>query len=262
MGEEIGKTLYHLNDYTISAYYRIDPEYTELNSNGNFIWTFSNTDDAMTRPTGYIIGSLKNLSNSITPGNYTAASGNQTVAFNENALKGNWHHIAYVQNGTSGTLYLDGMPVIPGDITNTPASALKRAGRTGTQFNWIGRSNYVADVYLRNTLVYDFRLYKKALNDFEILATELNVAEQIEKLELAFAALPDASSVQELKNVPYLIQQTEGAIRIVGLKGTERVVVSDVSGRIYNASTKDTYRLNPGIYIIKIDNYGAKIAVK
>lgn len=262
MGEEIGKTLYHLNDYTISAYYRIDPEYTELNSNGNFIWTFSNTDDAMTRPTGYIIGSLKNLSNSITPGNYTAASGNQTVAFNENALKGNWHHIAYVQNGTSGTLYLDGMPVIPGDITNTPASALKRAGRTGTQFNWIGRSNYVADVYLRNTLVYDFRLYKKALNDFEILATELNVAEQIEKLELAFAALPDASSVQELKNAPYLIQQTEGAIRIVGLKGTERVVVSDVSGRIYNASTKDTYRLNPGIYIIKIDNYGAKIAVK
>jgi hypothetical protein len=262
MGEEIGKTLYHLNDYTISAYYRIDPEYTELASNGNFIWTLSNTDDAMARPTGYIIGSLRNLSNSITPGNFTAASGNQTVAFNENALKGNWHHIAYVQNGTSGTLYLDGMPVIPGDITNTPASALKKAGRIGTQFNWIGRSNYVADVYLRNTLVYDFRLYKKALNDFEILATELNVAENIEKLELAYAALPDASSVQELKNAPYLIQQLDGAIRIIGLKGSERVIVSDISGRIYNASVNDTYRLNRGIYIIKIDNYSAKIAVR
>jgi hypothetical protein len=264
MGEEIGKTMYHLTDYTLSAFYRIEPEYLEqLNSNGNFIWTFSNTNDAMARPTGYIIGSLKNLAHSITPGFYTAESGNQALGFNEPALTGNWHHIAYTQNGTNATLYLDGMPIVPGDITNTPASALKKDGLLGTLYNWIGRSNYTGDVYLRQSLVYDFRVYKKALSDFDILVDKLNVIETLEKLELAYAANPDVSSVKAIKDSPYTLATVEGGIRINGLKGNEKVSVYDMSGRYTPiANGTDIIRLNKGVYVVKIDQYTAKVMVQ
>lgn len=263
MGEEIGKTMYHLTDYTLSAFYRIDPLYQGLGSDGNFIWTFSNTNDAMARPTGYIIGSLRNLAHSITPGFYTAASGNQALGFNQPALAGNWHHIAYTQRGTSGTLYLDGMPIVPGDITNTPASALKKDGLLGTLYNWIGRSNYASDVYLRQSLVYDFRVYKTALSDFDILVNRLNVIETLEKLELAFAANPDATSVKAIKDSPFTLVSIEGGIRINGLIGSEKVSVYDMSGRYTPiANGTDIIRLNKGIYVVKIDQYTAKVMVQ
>ena len=55
MGEEMGKVLYHLEDYTISAYYRIDPSYEEIGSPGNFLWNLSNSDDLMGIKSGAII---------------------------------------------------------------------------------------------------------------------------------------------------------------------------------------------------------------
>lgn len=262
MGEEIGKALYHLEDYTMSAFYRIDPEYEGLTSNGNFLWTFSNTNDAMARPTGYIIGSLRNLSQSITPGFYTAASGNQAVAFGEPALSGGWHHLAYVQSGTMGTIYIDGMPMFTDQITNMPKSTLKRDGNLGTMFNWIGRSNYVSDVYLRQTLVYDFRLYKRALNDIEILATELDVFGKIEGLERAFAAAPDATSVENISGSRYDIIPIEGGIRLHGLTGNENVSIFDISGRRIQPGNLNQIKLNSGVYIIKIDNFTAKTLVR
>lgn len=263
MGTQIGKTLYHLNDYTMSAFFRIDTAYHELNSNGNFLWTFSNTDNAMSTQTGYIIGSLKNLSQSITPGYYTAASGNQAVAFNQLAMQGNWHHLCYTQGGTVGTIYVDGMPVVFGDITALPAATLTKEGKLGTIFNWLGRSNYVSDVYLRNTLVYDFRLYKRALTDIEVLATELNVGESIEKLEAAYAANPEViQGVKTTTESPYKISIQNGLININGLTGTENVTLFDIAGRKLNSISKSEFKAGSGVYVIRINNHVSKILVK
>jgi len=55
LGQEIGKAIYSLNNYTMCGFFRIAEDYASLNSNGNFYWTFSNTADAMADPTGYII---------------------------------------------------------------------------------------------------------------------------------------------------------------------------------------------------------------
>lgn len=264
MGAEVGKILVHAEDYTVAGYYLIDTAYTELGSNGNFLWTFSNTADAMTDQNGYIIGSLRNQGNSISPGYYTAASGNQAVAFEQPALQGSWHHFAYTQQAGIGTIYVDGMPMMPGDITNTPASALYKAGLLGTPYNWIGRSNYVGDVYLRNTLVYDFRLYKKALNDIEILATELNVPETIENLDKAYAANANIpNSVESVKNSPYQIVGYSNGFRIVGLTGSEHVSLFDLAGRQLKRDVRQSdFVLDAGVYIVKIDNFTEKVLVK
>lgn len=262
MGPEVGKVLVHAEDYTIAGYYRIDTAYTELGSNGNFLYTFSNSEVVEDNAWGYIIGSLQNQAHSITAGNWSEASGNQAVSFAQPALQGGWHHFAFTQQAGIGTIYVDGMPVAPGDITNTPASVLQRAGMLGTPFNWIGRSNYAADVYLRNTLVYDFRLYRKALSDIDILATELNVPATIEELDKAFTANPnDPSGLTPVTNSPYRIGVSNGQLNISGLVGGEVIRVYDTTGRLLQETRSSSIALDGGLYLVRIDNHIAKVLV-
>ncbi len=203
MGTAIGKAVYSLNNYTVCGFFRIDDSYEYLNSNGNFYWTFSNTADAMNDPTGYFIGSLKNTSQSIASGRYD--QGNQAVGLNQNAPKGGWHHFAFTQNGTTAITYLDGVPTDTATITNLPSQVLQRAGREGTLYNWLGRSNYTGDVYLRKTLLYDFQLWRDAMTPDD-LNYELNIAEVINNLDNAYtenpnAVLPELAVEQESLNI-------------------------------------------------------------
>jgi hypothetical protein len=192
MGTDIGEVIYSLTDYTMCGYFRIDEDYNELSSNGNFIWTFSNTADAAAERNGYIIGSLKALSQSVST-NYWDL-GNQAVGAGAVAEKGSWHHFAYVQSGTTGTVYVDGVEMKSGTITNLPSTALLQPGRKGTLYNWLGRSNYVADVYLRKALLYDFQLLRVPLT-----ASDINdgidglpaVALTLDQLNNAYAENPD-----------------------------------------------------------------------
>ena len=188
MGAPLGDLLVQTTDYTISAFYRVAEGSNDLNLNGNFLWNFSNSANAEQDQNGYLIASLKDQSLSITPGYYTEASGNQSLSFSQSALRGNWHHLAYTQKGTTGTLYIDGRPVKTGSITQTPFSALSKSGLTGTAHNWIGRSAYPSDAFLKQTLVYDFRLYRRALEQEQIRESILRVESTLSQLERATKA--------------------------------------------------------------------------
>lgn len=200
MGAPLGDLLVQATDYTVSAYYRVAESNNDLHQNGNFLWNFSNSADAMQDQNGYLIASLKDQSISITPGYYTSASGNQALAFSQPALKGNWHHLAYTQQETTGTLYIDGIPVKTGPITNTPFSALSKSGLTGTAHNWIGRSAYPSDAYLKQTLVYDVRLYRRALNQDQIKTSVLKVESTLAQLERASKAFIGNEKTEESTN--------------------------------------------------------------
>ncbi|MDD3322059.1 MAG: hypothetical protein PHS59_11510 [Paludibacter sp.] len=260
MGEEIGKVMYHLDDYTIGAFYRVDTAYANIADAGNFLWNFSNSADAGTDRNGYVIGSLSNQSHSIST-NYFG-TGNQSVTMASTALKGEWHHLAYSQNGTIGTLYVDGIMVNSGVVSNLPSNSLPRNGKLGTIFNWIGRSCYTADAYLRKTLVYDFRLYKTALSDSDIYDEgKMNVAATIAALNNAYSA--GISGVKKISNSPYKITVNSGTIQINGLNGSEIVSIYDISGRkLKNAHNMNEYQVGQGIYIIRINGYATKVIVK
>jgi hypothetical protein len=130
MGTDIGKAIYSLNNYTMCGFFRVDDSYAELNNNGNFYWTFSNSADANADRNGYIIGSLKATSQSVSSSYWSV--GNEAVGANANVAKGGWHHIAYVQEGTTGTIYIDGVQAATGSMNNLPSTTLPIAGRTGT----------------------------------------------------------------------------------------------------------------------------------
>lgn len=259
MGPEVGKLMYNLTDYTVGAYYRIDSSYTDaaLASNGNFLWNFSNSSDILKTPTGYVIGSLRNQAYTITPTNWTPE---QTVSFINPALKDGWHHFAYTQSGTTGTIYVDGILATSSTITMLPSTALPKADQLGTLYNWIGRSCYTGDVYLRKTLVYDFRLYKTALTEEQIQTSVLNVGPTINALQVAYAEKPNA--VSSIANNQYKVSTTAGTIKISGLNGTENVSLFDIAGRRIRVTNPTRISTNAGIYIVKINNEVTKVVVK
>ncbi|MFT4072935.1 MAG: hypothetical protein QM654_13550, partial [Dysgonamonadaceae bacterium] len=259
MGEDVGKILYNLQDFTIGAYYRIDQDYddSKLSANGNFLWSFSNATDILTNASGYLIASLKNQTVTISPTNWEKES---SVAY-QKATKGSWHHLAYTQSGTTGTIYVDGMPVATGTVAQLPANTLAKEGLLGTAYNWIGRSCYKGDLYLRQTLVYDFRVYDVALTADEIQTSKLNVGNTITALDRAYEE-GITSSVASVVASPYQLFTGKGTIHITGLNGTEKIQVLDLSGRNVTTTNQATIALKSGLYIVKINNSIFKAYVK
>ena len=260
MGPEVGKLIYNLTDYTVGAYFRIDAAYNQLSKNGNFLWNFSNSKDIATVPTGYIIASLRNQAVTISPSNWNFE---KTVAIlpTDSAFKGGWHHFAYTQSGTTGTIYIDGTAVNTADtITSLPSKTLPKAGQLGTLYNWIGRSCYAADVNLRKTLVYDFRLYKTALTQEQFQNTELNVGTVINALDAAYAE--DATAVRTVTDSKYKVISSVNRIDILGLNGTENITLFDIAGRQLKITNTTGISVNAGVYIVKIDNYLTKVIVR
>lgn len=261
MGEEVGKIFVGLSDYTVGAFFRIDNDYEELNKDGNFLWNFSNSADIHTTPTGYIIGILKSLSVVTSPNNW---DGEVKMTMGAIPDKGGWHHFAYKQSGTTGTIYLDGSAfAVDENMTRTPVNTVYKDQMLGTLYNWIGRSCYTPDVYLRKTLVADFRLYGKALTDEEVMTTKMNVANKILALDNAYAAnpaIPTAVTPVNSSNIKVL--GGKGAISIVGLNGTEKVSVFDITGRQFKVTTPSNITLPAGIYVLKVDNYVTKVVVR
>ena len=73
-----------------------------------------------------------------------------------------WQHVAITLSGTTGTMWLNGVPV----ATN-PNMTIRPADLGATNQNWIGRSQFSADPYL-NASVDDFQIYDHALSAADI----------------------------------------------------------------------------------------------
>jgi len=265
MGTEVGKLVYGLTDYTVGAYYRIDPNYpdAELAKNGNFIWSFSNALNVLAPDySGYLIGSLKNQAATITPSNW---GGEQTVTMSSAALKDSWHHFAYTQKDTIGTIYVDAIPLVTGTVKQLPSNTLVKDQRLGTLYNWIGRSCYAGDVYLRKTLVTDLVLYKTALTDSQIQTSVLAVGDKITALEDAFALNDGGTAVKSVDQNKYKVIANNGQLSIRGLIGGENVSVFDVTGHQLNVKISNmgtsTISLKSGVYIVRINDSAVKVVV-
>jgi len=159
MGTNVGSVIASLEDFTISTKIFV-PSTTSLTSNGNFVWTFANSNNIGTYAKGCIFFSAKSSRYAISPTNYLNESGIQTG----NALaKGAWKTIVYVQKSGFGQLYINGILMVSGDIALNPSKL------GATAYNYIGRSCYAGDAYLNNAKLADFRIYDGALSRSQII---------------------------------------------------------------------------------------------
>lgn len=158
MGTGVGNLIASLGDFTIMTKLFI-PTTSTITGNGNFIWTFANSNNIGTAANGCMFLSAKSGRYAITLTNYTAESGIQTGSA---LTKGAWKTVIYIQKSGAGRLFIDGNLVASGAITLNP-SALK-----ATAYNYLGRSCYSGDTYLNNAKLADFRVYDGAISDDQI----------------------------------------------------------------------------------------------
>jgi hypothetical protein len=165
-GPSLGTLVASLQDFTIAAYLYVDQS-TAVTDNGNFVWTFSNSNNMGTDQNGCMFFSAKSTRFAISLTNW---NGEQSVNSNKTFPQGIWKHVAYVQSGTTGSIYLDGVLVSSATVSLKP-------GQLGpTQFNYIGRSAYSADTYLKKSYLADFRIYDNALSVSEIATLAAGIA--------------------------------------------------------------------------------------
>lgn len=149
-----------LTDYTITTNVYI-PESSSITSNGNFIWCFANSASS-----GYLFMSAKDSRFAITENNYR---GEQTVGLYSKIMQGQWFNITYTQSKNTGCLYINGKKVSEKEITLTPADL----NRCIT--NYLGKSCYNGDAYLKGAQYNDFRIYNYALKEEEIIKNNTTV---------------------------------------------------------------------------------------
>lgn len=161
MGKPVGSVVANMNDFTISAYYRVD-ESASLSGAGHFLWAFSSQTANSAGAGEYAFYQLNSQTYSISPAGWNNA---KNMGMSEAATKSAWQHVVLRQTGTTTELFINGEKVnTVTDSLPLPASNFTAS----TSYNWIARPPFNGDNYLKNTLIYDFRLYNEARADAEI----------------------------------------------------------------------------------------------
>ena len=147
-GSEVGAWVQAFDDYTIAMDIFV-PSTTDISGNGNFIWCFAKSSSD-----GYLFANAKDTRMAITQTSYRNEQG---VNVGKQLSKGQWVNFIYCQNGDKGQIYIDGVLAKESTIT------LKPTDLDGLTHNYLGRSCYSGDAYLKGAQYHNVRLYNYAL---------------------------------------------------------------------------------------------------
>ncbi|MFI2485449.1 family 43 glycosylhydrolase [Promicromonospora kroppenstedtii] len=226
-----------LDAITVSTKVWLDP----AQATPYFIWGLGNTDGGGAG-SGYLFTTGNNYRSSIATGNWSTE---QTVASGSALPRGAWKTLTYTLQDGTATLYLDGVEVgektgvtiEPGDIGD---------GRTTA--NYIGRSTYTADRYLKGK-VRDFRLYNRALTAGEVreLGADPTAITGVELDALKVPAVIDgATSTVTLPVTPGTdVTALEPAFEVVSTSTVSPQVTGPVdlsAGRTFTVTAQDGAR--------------------
>lgn len=159
LGKDFGNVIASLTDFTLCTNLCI-PGTTALTQAGNFVFSFANSTDMASEANGCMFLGANQTRYAISPTHY---SQEQAVQTGNPIQTGIWQHASYRQSKGVGTLFVDGLPVACDSVKMTP-SALG-----ATPYNFLGRSCYTGDVYLKGGLYNDFRIYSGAASDEQII---------------------------------------------------------------------------------------------
>ena len=166
------------------------PTTTSVSGAGNFIWCFAKSSSQ-----GYLFLSAKDTRYAISPTNWSGESG---VSAAMPIAQGEWVNVTYVQDGNTGSLYVNGQQKNRNtNISKHPADLNLLI------MNYLGRSCYDGDAYLKDALYADFTIYNKAISSDELAelaakAEALNNLGNQGFISMDFEALTLPSSINNL----------------------------------------------------------------
>ncbi|MDA3879896.1 MAG: family 43 glycosylhydrolase [Prolixibacteraceae bacterium] len=184
MGAKTGELIASLNNFTISALVYIGED-TDLSRNGNFIFTFANSDNLASNPDGGMFFSAISTRFATSQTDWRRE---QSISYGRPLSKGEWQHLVYTQQGNKGSIFINGAKVKEDNISMSPAQL------GNTNFNYLGKSCYAGDVYLKNSMIADFRIYNEAidialLENVQSTANSMNTVVHKAQLQEAVEAL-------------------------------------------------------------------------
>ena len=154
-GEDFGKAVGKLDEtFSISTTLYV-PKTTSVSGAGNFIWCFARSSSQ-----GYLFLSAKDTRYSITTSNW---SGESNVTASTPIAQGEWVNVTYTQDGNTGTLYVNGTQKSRSTSMSTHPADLNRL-----LMNYLGKSCYDGDAYLKDALYADFSIYNTVLGSEEL----------------------------------------------------------------------------------------------
>lgn len=155
-----GTILSQLQDFTLSAYYRVNKG-ADLSTAGHYLFTFANNTSCTETAGKYLTYRL----NAQRLASSTAGWGSETgLETGRQTNTGRWVHMVYRQKGTRGQLIIDGSLVAQADDRPSLHDLFPQA----PSYCWIGRPAFADDNYLKNTLVDNICIYGTALTDTEV----------------------------------------------------------------------------------------------
>ena len=160
MGQSAGYLFPTIENYTVSIYYRVDKA-ASLSGDGYFLWSFATSNACSSTVGAYSAYRLNSQIYMLTSNGYGGEAG---ISLASAAAQDGWHNLVYRQTGNSGELYIDGNQVGTNDTLRVPSAVFA----TPPAYNWIGKSPFTSDNYLKNTLVYDFEFYNQSVPDLQI----------------------------------------------------------------------------------------------
>jgi hypothetical protein len=136
LGTGIGEHVANLSNFTIMIYYRTDSAYS-LDGWGQPFWNFSNAPYGGSEKKGYMLFEPKRTFAAISPTAWDGIGGESGLMTGSNCPRGSWHHACYTQNGTLGTIFIDGQEIIRGKQTAVPSNTLLTDTTPATLYNYI-----------------------------------------------------------------------------------------------------------------------------
>ena len=172
LGKDFGNTIVPQlsGDFTISIDLIVDPEDNLLSQNGNFVWCLA-SQEPNGNPQNYMMLRVK-----IGELGYTMryGSGNYRLQSNAQLLMGEWQNVTYVREGNTARLYLNGNILEEMTYGNngsdryySPADMYAQAG--SLDYNYLARSAWSGDAYLRKTVIDNFCILDRAKSEREIM---------------------------------------------------------------------------------------------
>lgn len=221
-----------VTDVTVEAEVWIDP----TQANPYFIYGLGNTTGGA--GDGYLFSTGNAYRTSLATGNWSTE---QTVSQGKDLTRGRWAKLTYTLQGTTATIYLDGIAVGTGTVTADPGDI----GGGWTSANYLGRSNYDADNRLKGAFR-EFAIYNRALSADEVLAGSGNTA-----------ALTDIGLEEDVLKTAPIVDNDRHEVVFPVQPGTDRtalsptfttaagVTASPASGTALDLSSPVTVTLTP-----------------
>lgn len=160
MSYKAGQVMQKLKDFSVSACYYVSTD-ASLSGAGYFLWTFSSSQ-SNTQTSGAYFGYRLNEQSVCASANGWDKETNVSAGYA--SQKGRWINVVYRQNGQTSQLIINGQTVAENSAMPAPSDVFK----TTPNYNWLGRSAFSGDSYLKNVLIADFRVYDGSLTDAQV----------------------------------------------------------------------------------------------